>query len=117
VVGFVDIEKLRLITSSCDFSHQTVNDLKNQIAQIINYKKKAQAASGNEHLMLKEIEELKKNIANFETINANLSSSIKELKELCHEAHHVLSRYAEAKPGAKLAFGGAIQLEEEETDQ
>lgn len=110
----IDVKKLEVITSSCDFSHQTISDLKNQITKIIEYKKQTQAASGDEHLMLKQVEELKKNIDNFETLNTRLSTSIQELKVLCHEAHHVLSRYADVKSGSALGYSVGESRDAEE---
>lgn len=109
-------ERLSIISDCCDQAFETLNEIRNKVLQIIDYKKNAPQAAGDE-LIRRQVSTYMIALENLSSINKNLDGAVQEVKQLCQEARLLLGKGLEANKGMGLGMGGSSAAMQEEGNE
>lgn len=105
-------EDLKNLIKCCEDTTLQLNELKDKLAKIIEFKRKSTSTEGDSGIasgsvMFRQVKGVLDTIANLEKINKTVPESIQEVKELSNQAKILLGQKhdAVARSGLGLGFG------------
>lgn len=110
-----DKEKLEEVSRCCDGAFDLLKEIRSKIEQIIEFKKKNPTGGGDE-LLRRQVGAYLIALENLTKINSGVGSAAEEVKQLCAQAHLLLSKGAVARKGIGIGLGGAATTDEEDED-
>ena len=133
----VNNERMRAITDCCDTAFVTLNDIKDKVSKIINFHQSSAKRSedgdkggeagsggagggvrtGDARALYSEVGRYLAVLENLVTINKGLEQAAQEVKQLCQEAHLLLSKRMETGKSIGLGMGGRTTTEQEEDEK
>lgn len=109
-------ERLHRISSCCDETYEALQDIKSKVLQIIAYKKNSPQSAGDA-LIRRQVSSYINALENLSNINKDLEKAVKDVHQLCQEAHRLLlGEGAEKQAGIGLGMGGGSADRQEDED-